>query len=139
MDLSSEYRLRRGEPYPHERGGYSFQAYTFLAYGGKQISWFCYWSPIRYDGLTHFTEAMIELDGTKTAVYDYVKEINREILAFDDIYDNFEWQGSMTKRNFAGERIGKNGAEPFRPHERFHNGGKHGYGSKGSSNKEKRH
>ncbi len=42
-------------------------------------------------------------------------------------------------RNFAGERIGKNGAEPFRPHERFHNGGKHGYGSKGSSNKEKRH
>ena len=82
---------------PTSAADISFQAYTFLAYGGKQISWFCYWSPIRYDGLTHFTEAMIELDGTKTAVYDYVKEINREILAFDDIYDNFEWQGSMTK------------------------------------------
>ena len=75
----------------------SFQAYTFLAYGGKQISWFCYWSPIRYDGLTHFTEAMIELDGSKTAIYDYVKQTNEEILAFDDIYENFEWCGTMTK------------------------------------------
>ena len=61
------------------------------------ISWFCYWSPVRFDGLTHFTEAMIELDGTKTAVYDYVRTVNEEIRSFDDIYLNFEWEGVMTK------------------------------------------
>lgn len=82
---------------PVSVGDISFQAYSFMAYGGKMISWFCYWSPVRFDGLTHFTEAMIELDGTKTAVYDYVRTVNEEIRSFDDIYLNFEWEGVMTK------------------------------------------
>lgn len=82
---------------PVSVGDISFQAYSFMAYGGKMISWFCYWSPVRFDGLTYFTEAMIELDGTKTAVYDYVATVNREILSFDDIYLNFDWQGVMTR------------------------------------------
>ena len=82
---------------PTSVGDISVQAYSFMAYGGKMISWFCYWSPVRFDGLTYFTEAMIELDGTKTAVYDYVKTVNSEILSFDDIYLNFDWQGVMTR------------------------------------------
>lgn len=82
---------------PTSEADISFQVYSFLAYGGDCINWFCYWSPIRYDGRTYFREAMIELDGSKTAVYDYVSEINHEVLAFDHIYKNFEWQGVMCK------------------------------------------
>lgn len=71
------------------------QAAAALAYGIRGIQWFCYCSP-GYGGIESFTPAIIALDSTKTQKYDMVKKVNNEILAFDDIYLNFEWKRVMT-------------------------------------------
>jgi hypothetical protein len=80
-----------------------FQAYSFLAYGGKGIEWFCYWSPPTFDGATNFGTGMVGRDGVKSAAYDYVSAINKEILNFDHIYLDFEWQGVMINDVYGGE------------------------------------
>ena len=86
----------------------TFQAYSFLAYGGVGIQWFCYWSPPRFDGATIFGESCIGRDGRPTAIYDYVKTANLEIRAFEDIYLNFDWQGVIPKIGTDNEDGGEN-------------------------------
>lgn len=71
-----------------------WQVYTNLAFGSKGIQYFCYWSPSE-DGAAQFGKAMIAADGTKTPTYDAVSAVNKEILAFDHIYLNFENKGVM--------------------------------------------
>ena len=66
-----------------------------LAYGQKAIQWFCYFSP-SYGGTENFTPAIIALDGTPTAKYDYVKAVNNEIAAWGDVYMRFSWKKAMT-------------------------------------------
>lgn len=73
----------------------TFQAYSFLAFGGDGIQWFCYWTP-GDNAREQFGEACIGRDGKPTAIYDYVKTTNNEIHAFEDIYFNFDWKGVMT-------------------------------------------
>ena len=79
---------------PKSKGDIGWQAYSFLAYGGKCIQWFCYWSP-GFDGATNFGEGMIGRNGKRTPVYDYVKAVNLEMRAFEQIYLDFNWQGVM--------------------------------------------
>ena len=86
----------------------TFQAYSFLAYGGVGIQWFCYWSPPRFDGATWFGESCIGRDGKPTAIYDYVKTANLEIRGFEDIYLNFDWQGVIPKIGTDNEDGGEN-------------------------------
>ena len=86
----------------------TFQTYSFLAYGGVGIQWFCYWSPPRFDGATIFGESCIGRDGKPTEIYDYVKAANLEIRAFEDIYLNFDWQGVMTKIGTDNQEGGEN-------------------------------
>lgn len=86
----------------------TFQAYSFLAYGGAGIQWFCYWSPPRFDGATLFGESCIGRDGKPTAIYDYVKTANLEIRSFEDIYLNFDWQGVIPKIGTDNEEGGEN-------------------------------
>ena len=57
-----------------------WQVFTNLAFGVKGLQYFCYWTP--GGGSESFTDALIAQDGTKTERYDYVKEINNEILGF---------------------------------------------------------
>ncbi len=79
----------------------SFQAYSFMAYGGECIQWFTYW----YPGLTHenFGMPMIDSLGNRTSVYYYVKELNEDIHYLDDYYNNFLWQGVMINNVNGGE------------------------------------
>lgn len=59
-----------------------WQVYVNLAFGVKGLQYFCYWTPS--GGSESFTDAMIAADGTKTERYDYVKEVNTEILNFGE-------------------------------------------------------
>jgi hypothetical protein len=86
----------------------TFQAYSFLAYGGVGIQWFCYWSPPGFSTTETFGESCIGRDGRPTAIYDYVKTANLEIREFEDIYFNFDWQGIMTKIGTDNEEGGEN-------------------------------
>lgn len=76
-----------------------WQVNTALAYGVSGIGWFCYWTPLPAPGEgiqpglveTHHN-AMIDLKGEKTEIYDYVKEANfyaREIGKELRVWDNY--------------------------------------------------
>ncbi|MBO4940098.1 MAG: hypothetical protein J6D30_03620, partial [Clostridia bacterium] len=86
----------------------TFQAYSFLAYGGNGIQWFCYWSPPVFDGATVFKDACIDRSGKTTKNYDYIKQANLEIRALEDIYLNFDWQGVMTTIGSENDNGGEN-------------------------------
>ena len=72
----------------------AFQAYSFLAYGGDGIQWFCYAAPPEYDGATHFeNNALVTREYEKTATYDYVSSVNHDIQSLMKYYKNFTWKG----------------------------------------------
>lgn len=74
----------------------SFQAYSFLAYGGDGIQWFCYASPPANDGATYFGDnALVDRNYEKTATYEYVRATNADIQALMPYYKNFDWKGVM--------------------------------------------
>lgn len=72
-----------------------WQVYSALAFGARGIQYFTYWTPV-YDNVTTFTKAMIDADGTKTPLYEAVKNVNKELLSFDRIYTNYDYVGVMT-------------------------------------------
>ncbi|MBQ9710232.1 MAG: hypothetical protein IJV67_06405 [Clostridia bacterium] len=86
----------------------TFQAYSFMAYGGEGRQWFCYWSPPGFDGATTFKEGCIARDGSTTPAYDYVKTANLEIRGLEDIYFNFDWQGVMPIIGVENDEGGEN-------------------------------
>ena len=67
-------------PYPiATMASLRLQLYTDLAYGAQCLQYFTYWCPT--PGTWDFHDAPIAEDGTKTAVYDLVKAMNKEIQA----------------------------------------------------------
>ncbi|MBR3744234.1 MAG: hypothetical protein IKN31_03900 [Bacteroidales bacterium] len=65
-------------PYPvATQASLRLQLYTDLAYGAQCLQYFTYWCPT--PGTWDFHDAPIAEDGTKTAVYDLVKAMNKEI------------------------------------------------------------
>lgn len=85
------------------KGDAAFQAYSFLAFGGDGIQWFCYACPPPYDGATYFGEALVDRDMQKTDVYNYVSAVNSDIQFLMQYYKNFEWQGFMVNNVNGGE------------------------------------
>ncbi|HEX8523889.1 MAG TPA: hypothetical protein VF669_16665 [Tepidisphaeraceae bacterium] len=58
-----------------------YEAMQTLAYGGKGVLWFTYWSPEGYDATTVWAHAMINKDGSRDPHYDMIKRVNAEVLA----------------------------------------------------------
>ena len=85
-----------------------FQAYTALACGYTGISWFCYWTPTPFDGATHFGDGAYDIWGNKTPIYDYIKDTQLEIKAFEQVYLNFDWQGIICNIGTENDNGGEN-------------------------------
>lgn len=82
----------------------TFQAYSFLAYGGDGIQWFCFCCPPPNDGSTNFgNDALLDRNLQKTDVYEYVKQANLNVQALMPYYKNFTWKGVMTSSEDGGE------------------------------------
>ena len=65
-------------PYPvATQASLRLQLYTDLAYGAQCLQYFTYWCPT--PGTWDFHDAPIAEDGTKTEIYDLVKDMNKEI------------------------------------------------------------
>jgi len=98
-----------------------WQVNTVLAYGAQGIGWFCYWTPAPDQGFhqaegaapplveKHYN-AMIDINGNRTEVYDYVREANlylkkagRGLLG---------WESTDVARYEAGKMI-EGGASPI--------------------------
>ncbi len=85
-------------------GDATFQAYSFLAYGGDGIQWFCFACPPPFDGAGYFgNDALIDRNYEKTATYDYVSTANAYLQALMPYYKNFTWKGVMTSSADGGE------------------------------------
>lgn len=90
MSYGSNRRL------PRNSGDIRFQVYTNFAYGVNGIQYFCYATPPIGTEFTANDFALIDRDNKKTVIYDYVKEVNEEILAFDHVLLSFDWVNTMT-------------------------------------------
>lgn len=82
-----------------------YTAYVSLAYGAKGIGEFCYMSPglPPYDSefkpndyaLVNFTDPSDFSTYYKTPTWEYAKNVNFEIKAFDHVLMNYDWKGTM--------------------------------------------
>lgn len=79
----------------------SFQLYTALAYGFKEVNYFTYWQHWTESDAEGFYTAMIEYpsevggEPIKTDAYYAVKEANQEVKKFDHVLMNYNWEGTM--------------------------------------------
>ena len=86
------------------QGSLRLQSYTNLAYGATGIEHWFYWY---YQG--HRASA-IDADGQRTATYDYIKQVNRELMAQAGVF-----VGSTVKRvRYAGRSVPKE-VKPYKP------------------------
>jgi hypothetical protein len=72
-----------------------FQAMQTLAFGGRGVVWFTYWSPEGYDAGTTWTHAMINKGGERDPHYDMIKAINADLLAMGRELKNAKSTGVM--------------------------------------------
>lgn len=84
---------------PEEKDDIGFQVYTSLAYGMKYLSYYTY-APHRLQFNTHYyTGTMIEYDDNQniieTDTYRAVQAVNNEILKFDHVFLDYDWQGTI--------------------------------------------
>lgn len=86
------------------QGDATFQVYSFMAYGGDGVQWFCFAPPPPNDGATVFRDnSPLDRNFNKTATYDYVKAANEYAQAMMPYYKNFTWKGMMTSSEDGGE------------------------------------
>jgi hypothetical protein len=57
------------------------EAMQTLAYGGKGLMWFTYFSPKETDSSTTWDHAIINPDGSRDPHYEMVKQVNGDVLA----------------------------------------------------------
>lgn len=66
-----------------------WEVFNSLCYGIKRLSYFTYWTPgvdnDAGDDFWHWKNGMIAKDGTRTAHYEQITRINRELQAMGDI------------------------------------------------------
>lgn len=79
-----------------------WQVFTNLAFGGKGLQYFCYFTPD--EGSESFTPALISADGQKTERFDYVKELNQEISVYGDMLLNCHAEGVILNSKTNEER-----------------------------------
>ncbi|MGN1053155.1 MAG: hypothetical protein ACI4SH_07200 [Candidatus Scatosoma sp.] len=76
---------------------FRWQVYSFLAFGGENITWFTYFPPDTVDSAgTYFGVGPYDRKGRKTEIYYFIQAVQREVLSFDEVYLNFEWKSIIT-------------------------------------------
>lgn len=58
-----------------------YEAFQTLAYGGRGVLWFTYWSPAATNNTAHWKHAMIDETGKRDPHYDDVRTVNGELQA----------------------------------------------------------
>lgn len=74
-------------------GDFRFQIYTNLAFGAKSLTYYEYGT---FKSVDEGEFGLLNLkDGTYSYTYDLVKQVNHEVLAFEDAYLNYNYDGIM--------------------------------------------
>ena len=87
-----------------------WQVAVNYAYGLTSFSYFTYWQPWRnnvYDvPFERYYNAPVNIDGTKTALYGYITNVNKEVLNWDHVYLRYEWEGTAAINGKNGDLYG---------------------------------
>lgn len=75
------------------KGEIAWQAFNCLAYGAKGISYFTYWTPPD-DPVWHPRNGIITWEGERTAHYEEVKEVNKEVKVLGYFLNNLKSIGA---------------------------------------------
>ncbi len=75
------------------KGEIAWQVYNCLAYGAKGISYFTYWTPPD-DPVWHPRNGIITWEGERTAHYEEVKEVNKEVKILGNFLNNLKSIGA---------------------------------------------
>ena len=100
-----------------------FQILCSMAYGVKGYQYFCYWTPSDDPNTTLAKSAMMTVDGKRTPIYYAAQTVNREVLAMDHVFLNYEWQGTypvLAEGNAKNKCFSMLGS-PLTSHERISN------------------
>ncbi|XFA98603.1 beta-galactosidase [Candidatus Izemoplasma sp. B36] len=81
-----------------------WQVALSMAYGAQGIQHFCYWTPGTGTNES-FDNAMIDREGNKTPLYFAAQTVNQEVLSYDEVYLQFDWQGVLTHSNESFEVV----------------------------------
>ncbi len=93
---------------PATPAGLRLQVYSNLAYGAQAIQYFTYWTPPPAE--TNFHDGPITAQGKRTAVYERVKDMNREIQALRGVFLG----ARVVAVGHTGEKLPR-GTRPYRP------------------------
>lgn len=79
----------------------SMQVYAALAYGYQRLDYFTYWQPFLQTEAETFIDAAVMWDEIGngfhyTNMYNYMKEVNTEVKKFDELFMEYDWQGTRT-------------------------------------------
>lgn len=76
------------------KGEIAWQVLNCLAYGAKGISYFTYWTPPD-DPVWHCRNGIITWEGERTAHYQEIKEVNKEVKVLGDFLNNLKSIGAF--------------------------------------------
>lgn len=85
-----------------------FLAYSSLAYGMKYLNYYTYAPHFQQSEKHYYAGSMIMYDANQNPIetdsYRAVQKVNREILNFDHVFLNYDWQGTIavSKKNADG-------------------------------------
>ena len=88
-----------------------WQVYSALAFGVQRIGYYTFWSHYGLRSHTVQQNAMVVFDPSDekgyrtTEIYDAVKKVNHEILAFDHVFLRFKWLGCRVVRTSRDRNI----------------------------------
>lgn len=88
-----------------------WQVYSALAFGASRIGYYTFWPHYNLGSSTAQPNAMLVYDPSEekgyrvTEIYDVVKEVHQEILAFDHVFLRFRWQGCQVIRTSRDRNI----------------------------------
>ena len=81
---------------------YRLMYYTALAFGMDSIGWWGYSPEQETPTVILPDQTPVKIDGTTTAAYDAIKNVNTEVAAFGPIYKTYTWQGVIMSSPSAG-------------------------------------
>ena len=79
-----------------------WQIYSSLAFGASRLGYYTFWPHYNMGSNGQQPNAMIVFEPSEekgyrtTEIFDAVKEVHQEILAFDHVFLRFKWQGCRT-------------------------------------------
>lgn len=88
-----------------------WQVYSALAFGAKRLGYYTFWPHYIVGPNVVHQSAMVVFEPSEekgyrtTEIYDSVKAVHQEILAFDHVFLRFQWQGCQVVRTSQDQNI----------------------------------